>query len=226
MKAAPDGSLIYQSTYQFIPAISIGYHLFKGLIRVGYNLQWVNQASGRERVQADALPSGYNQGLAQGSALSHQFAFGLTLPFHYLPMFDLVIRNAGGAHFKSSFSLVPFVASPAGLPAEIPMTIDGSIAIHPRFKSGLTLHLTSSVRDLTDQAHVAMLGHLSFGFEMDWREKVFLRTAWKGGYFSAGFGFRKPSAEASFAWFNEEIGSHYLSRRDAKYMFQYQFRIL
>ena len=92
------GNVRYRSLYQFIPAAAFGVRLAGGIVRLGYSVQWVNEAAGDVSVPS-GTELGYNQNLAQGSGFSHMVGAALTLPLTYLPQFDLVARNVGSAVF-------------------------------------------------------------------------------------------------------------------------------
>ena len=74
-----DTTLSYRSLYQFIPALGYGYRFLGGALRVGYSLQWVNEALGSPTV-ANSGSLGFDQGLNQGSGFSHTAGLALMLP--------------------------------------------------------------------------------------------------------------------------------------------------
>ncbi|MCM2277795.1 MAG: hypothetical protein NDJ89_06935 [Oligoflexia bacterium] len=219
-----DGTVRYRSTYRFVPAVSIGTRLAGGIVRVGYSLQWVNQALGTiDGVARDADPLGYNEQLAQGSALSHNVGFALTLPVRYLPQVNLVARNVLGARF-SGYSVVSLARNANGTPPEEPMTIDASFSLQPKMGGGSYWNIVVQDRDLTNRSGVAFMGRLAVGVEFSFRDQFFLRGGWGSGYPAVGLGLRRKGGEFSFSWYSEEVGSRLHDIRDLRYLMQYQVR--
>ncbi|MEK6579910.1 MAG: hypothetical protein AABZ55_11840 [Bdellovibrionota bacterium] len=216
-----DGSIRYRSNYQMIPAFGGGVRLAGGIIRLGYSAQWVNQASGNITT---ATPVGYNQQLAQGSALSHNMGATITFPTEYLPSLNVVARNVLGAHF-SSFSIFPLARNPVGVPPDEPMTLDASFSLQFKMGSGSVMHLVFEDRDITNTSGVPQIGRLAIGTELNIRDVFLLRGGWGSGYPSMGFALKKKNGEFSITWYNEDVGTSYHSLKDTRYLLQYQVRV-
>jgi len=221
--AHTNGSVEYRSNYQFIPTAGAGFKLAGGIVRIGYSVQWVNQASGHITIPRETTPMGYNQGLASGSGLSHNLGFALTLPIAYLPSLNLVARNVLGLHF-GEFTALPLARNKSGTPADEPTSYDAAFGIVSKVGAGTYFNLIAEYRDLTDTSGVSLFGRLAGGIELSLRDAFFLRGGWSGGYPSAGIGLRRKGGEFSVSWFSEEIGSGYHSLRDQRYMLHYQIR--
>jgi hypothetical protein len=216
------GSVTYRSQYQLIPAVGTGFRLFQGILRVGYSLQWVNQAVGVQTVSASSSMA-YNEGLAQGSGFSHNVGIALTAPVHFLPSINVVARNLFDTTY-SSYSLLPMASNPTGAPAVDPMTVDASFSIQPRLGRGTVINLVIVDRDVFNRTGVALMGHLSIGAELSFRDSFYLRAGWNGGYPTAGLGVKRSRAEINLTWYTEEIGTQYMGQGDSRFMFQYQLR--
>ncbi len=222
-QANSQGSITYKSLYQFIPTLGTGFRLFDGVVRLGYSLQWVNEAIGTPTVPGDTSPLGYNQGLAQGSGFSHTVGVAITAPIRLLPSVNLVARNVFNTQYNSN-SLISFTSTSTGAPATEPMTFDGSFSITPVLGQGVAMNLVLEDRDITNQSGDAFLGHLAIGTEFIFQSGIFLRGGWGDGYPSAGFGMKRPGAEIALTWYTEEIGGSYMSVGDSRFMLQYQMR--
>jgi hypothetical protein len=218
-----DGSVRYRSLYQLIPTAGTGVSLANGILRLGYSLQWVNQASGDITVPSGTVPPGYNQGLAQGSAFSNTVGATLTMPWPFLPAASVVARNIGGEHFSST-SLYHFTPNPTGPPPNQLMSLDSSFSIAPKLGPGTTLNLVAEYRDMTDTSGIETLGRLAFGAEIAIRNSFFLRGGFGSGYPSAGIGIRQSHGEFDLTWYSEELGTSYHSDRDDRFMLQYVIR--
>ncbi len=219
-----DGTNIhYRSNYQLVPTFGTALRLASGVVRIGYSLQWVNRATGDLTVAATATPLGWNQGLAQGSAISHNVGFAVTLPYTNLPSLNAVVRNLGTAHY-SSFTLAPMAANSSGLPADEPMSVDFGLGLTPKLGSGATFSWVLDWRDATNTSHMPLLGHISTGAEYGFRNQFFLRGGIGSGYPTAGVGLRTRKADFHLTWFSEETGTSFRSERDVRFVLHYQVR--
>jgi len=223
-QADVNGAIKYKSLYQLIPAVGGGVRLADGIIRLGYSLQWVNQAVGTVTTSTGASPLGYDQNLLQGAGFSSTFGFALTLPFAGLPAFNAVTRNAFTTTYSGSPILFPSVGSSAGAAPSDPMTIDTSLSFAPKIATGTTLNLSFVYRDVTGKTPMAFLGRLALGAEIAALDSFFLRAGIGDGYPSAGLGIKTKVGELSFSIYSEEIGAGYLDQRDIHYLFQYRVR--
>lgn len=217
------GTIRYRSNYQLIPAVGGGLRLASGVLRLGYSLQWVNQASGDVTVPQDDPNLGFRNGIAQGSGLSNTMAASLTIPSDYLPQFDVVARNVFNLKF-GGFSLLPIANNKNGIPPEELMTFDGSFMISPKLGDGMTVRLMIVYKDFLNRYDNKVISRLSIGGEFDFRNEFFIRLGVGGGYPSAGIGFRRKTAEFGFAWYSVERGADFRSEREQRYLLQYQFR--
>jgi hypothetical protein len=220
---AVGSNIRYKSLYQFVPAVGTGIRLAGGIVRFGYSLQYVNQASGDLTVDSNVDPLGYNQGLAQGAGLSHNVGFALTLPIAYLPAFNAVARNVGNLTYSSS-TLLPLARNDSGPPATEPMTVDVSLSIQPKIGSGSYMNWVVEYRDATNTTGVPMIGRFAVGAEISVRDSFYIRGGFGSGYPAAGIGLRRKGGEFSLTWHSEEIGGGYRIERDTRYLMQYQVK--
>jgi hypothetical protein len=183
----------------------------------------VNQASGDVTVPMEERPLGYNQKLAQGSGLSHNVAFALTLPVTYLPSFNIVARNVLGVRY-SAYTLYSVAQNSTGTPPDEEMTFDLSASIQPKIASGAYMNLVLEYRDATARSGMFFLGRAVAGGEFSFRDQFFLRGGWGSGYLCAGLGIRRKTAELSLAWYAEEFGDAYHVQQDRRYLLHYQVR--
>jgi hypothetical protein len=219
-----DGSIHYRSTYQLIPTAGTGIKLANGIVRLGYSLQYVNEAVGDVTVPASGTGTlGYNQGLAQGSALSHTLGATITMPWQYLPSASLVARNVGGTHYSSN-SLYQFTPNSTGAPATENMSLDSAFMLQPKLGNGSYWNLVAEYRDMTNSSGIDYLGRIAFGSEFALRDSIFLRAGWGSGYPSAGLGVKTKKGELSLTWYSEELGTSYHDLRDQRFMLQYSVK--
>lgn len=223
--ATSDGTNItYRSRYQLIPSVSAGLSLASGVLRIGYSLQWVNQASGQRTVDPATEELGFNQGIAEGSGFSHNVGMSLTLPYIYTPSIHVVARNVGGLKLTGK-SLLGLAKNPNGNPPHEDMSLDGAIGFVTKFGRGFTLNWTASYRDITDTSETSRLAHIAAGLELALYDGFFLRAGYGSGYPSAGAGVKTRIGELNLAWFSEEVGAGLRSERDIRYVFHYILRV-
>lgn len=222
-QANADGTIRYRSLYRLVPTIGTGIRLADGIVRLGYSLQWVNQASGdvTANPQSDAL--GYSERLKEGSAFSHTVGAALTFPFAYLPSINVVARNVLGTKFSGT-SILPIAKNAAGTPDEEKMSLDASVSVAPRLGGSNFLRYSLVLRDALNSSNFSIFARLATGVEVDLRSRFFFRLGYGSGYPAAGFGIRSKTSEFSLAWFSEEVGQSLHSVRDLKFMIQYQVR--
>lgn len=217
-----NGDIRYRSLYQLIPTAGGAIRLARGIVRIGYSVQWVNQASGDVTV-ATTSASGYSEGLNKGSALSHNLGFALTFPFRLLPAFNIVARNIGGAKFKDT-SIVPLTGASAGSITSEEMTIDASFSVKPKTGKGSHVDFIIEGKDLTNRSGMTLLKRISGGLEFSFREKFYLRGGYGSGYPSAGIGIKSRRASFSLTWYSEELGTSAVKDRDTRFLIQYQIK--
>ncbi len=222
-KANSNSTIDYKSNYQIIPAVGGAVRLAEGIVRIGYSLQWVNQASGEVTGASTSGNLGYNQGLQKGSALSHTLGVALTMPYQHLPEFNIVGRNLFMARFSGS-AMMPFASTSAGTPANEATSFDASLSWIEKIGAGSEFTWVIEDRDALGSSRVGLVGRLAIGLEFDFRHVFFLRGGWGSGYPNAGLGFRRKKSELSLTWSNVEIGNSYHDRQDSRYILQYQVR--
>jgi hypothetical protein len=217
------GTVRYKSKYQFIPAFGGAVRLASGVVRIGYAAHWVHQAVGERYVSNTSSPLGYNQQLKQGSGISHNFGFALTLPIAYLPSVNFVARNVLGVKY-GTYSIVPLARNSTGAPDDEEMSFDASFSVSPKVGAGGLFNLVLEYRDLTNRSGISFLGRMVAGLEFSFRDLFFLRGGWGSGYPAAGIGLRRKTAEFALSWYSEETGRSYHSERDIRFLLHYQIR--
>lgn len=223
---ADDQSVIHsKSLYQLVPAIGTGVSLGHGILKLGYSLQYVNQASGEKTIPAGTSAGGFNQGIAEGHAFSHNVGMALTLPYQHLPSFHAVVRNLGNARYSGG-SLYPMAQGSVGVPDTEKMSFDAALGWHEKIGGGNTFRWSMQARDFTNTKQVSPALRYLAGLELSFRDVIMFRGGYGNGYPSAGIGFRvKNHSDFSLAWYSEELTNRYHGYRDQRYMFQYQLRL-
>jgi hypothetical protein len=224
MAQAVGTNINYRALYQFIPTVATGLRLASGVLRLGYSLQWVNKASGDLTVAQSASPMGWLEGLAQGSAFSHNFGLAFTLPFEYLPSLNVVARNVAGAHYTTS-TLFSVAKNTSGPPADDPMSIDASFSIQPRIAQGAYFNWIVQMRDLTNASGTPFLVRMTAGLEIVIKDYFNIRGGFGSGYPSAGIGLKSKRGEFSISWYSEELGTSWHANQNEKFIFNYQLRV-
>lgn len=219
--SAAGGTVNYRSSYRFVPAFGMGARFAGGMFRLGYSLQFVNQAEGEVTgVPASASPLGYNQQLAQGSAMSHNIGLTLAIPIQYLPTVSLVARNVLGVKY-SDFCMIPFARNSPGVPSTEPMSVDAALSVQQRFRGGGFVNWAVQLKDATNQSGFSLLDRSAFGVEGNFFGRFALRAGYTLGDLQAGFGLKTSRADVNISWHTEELGTPNSSARDRRWLFQY-----
>jgi len=214
----------YRTVYQFIPSAGFGLRLASGVLRIGYVLQWVNQASGDVTKAVNSTPMGWSEGISQGAGFSHNLGMALTLPYMYQPSINVVARNIAGLKFSGKPLLVSAKnASATAIPTE-KMSLDASIGVLTKLSAGWSLGTQLAYRDGTNSSNTLMIEHVAVGLEFTALDRFFLRAGFGSGYPSAGLGIKTSRAEVNFAWFSEDLDDGTTQVRDLRYLFQFMFR--
>lgn len=218
-----DGHIFYESLYQLIPTAGIGVRLASGIIRLGYSVQWIHQVSANRQVAVSDTDIGYTEGAHQGHALSHTLGFSFTLPYQYLPAFNLVARNIGRTRFASGGLLSSAKNSP-GPPPDEPFSVDASLSFHPKTGSGGVFNLVLEGRDITNRYGMPLFSRIHLGAELNFKRIFYLRAGLGAGYPSFGIGLRRPTAEFSLGYSSIEVGDSYRDEKDSRITIHYQIR--
>jgi hypothetical protein len=224
LMAETDGTNIrYRTVYQFIPTAGFGLRLASGVLRIGYVLQYVNQASGDVNVAVGTRPLGWSEGISQGKGFSHNLGMALTLPYIYQPSINVVARNVGSLKLSGKPMFVS-AKNPSGTIATERMSLDSSIGFLTKISAGWNLSTQFAYRDATNTSGSSFVNHFATGLEFTAMDRFFIRAGFGSGFPSAGLGIRTSRSEVNFAWFSEDLGTGSQSVRDLRYMFQFMFR--
>jgi hypothetical protein len=215
----------YRSVYQLIPTAAVGVRLASGVLRLGYAIQWVNQASGDKTVPLDSSPMSWKEGLAEGQGFSHNFGMAVTLPYQMQPAINLVARNIGGLSLSGK-PITGLASNPTGTIEKEKTSIDVSLGLLAKLSAGWQLAPQFVYRDAMSSTDGPVLSRLSLGLEFTALDRFFVRGGFGNGYPSAGLGIRTSRAEASFAWYSEDLGDGTTPYRDIRYLFHLIFRAL
>jgi hypothetical protein len=218
-KSNGNGTYRIRSLYQLVPAIGTGFRLFRGIVKVGYALQWVQKGEG-DHASVLGSEAKYDYALSQGSAVSHHFGLSLNFPWRYLPSLHAVVRNAFNARY-TPFMLWSFTSAAVGLPATEVMTLDLALSFQPQLSQQIGTAIVIEARDALGVSGYGWPVRLAIGGEFAIASTFIFRGGWGSGYPSAGIGLRHQSNELLFSWGSEEVGPVGASNRMERYMLQY-----
>jgi hypothetical protein len=222
------GEVRNRTRYELAPTLGLGVRIAGGILRLGYSVAWVNRVDG---TVDSAAPGAWTDGLSQGSALSHNAAVALTMPWKTLPSLSFVIRNLLGTQYGSiPLHILPLASGNQAEPGVEPMSMDVGFSIQPKFGRGTFLRLGLAYRDLTNASQTSLQNHFSLGGEFTFRDRVSFRLGLSGtepqlGWIapSAGVGFNVGAGMIDVAYYPEQIGALEAPIRDQR--FQLQFRL-
>ena len=221
VRAYSDGTIAhYETTQDFVPTVGYGLSLARGVIRLGYSLQYVNKTSGTAQGNSDSGASFMN-GMREGHGFSSNASVNFVFPFTYLPTFSLLGRNLLGLHYSSG-SLLPRAKNSAGLPPDEATSIDAAFNLTVRIASSIKSLWYLQYKDLSNTAHLPFLERFNLGLELALSQSFGVRTGITGNQFSAGLGYRSPSSEINLAWYHERSPFSNISYWDTRYALQYK----
>ena len=220
--AYSDGTNIhYQTLSQTVPTIGYGFSLARGIVRVGYSFQYVNETTGTGQAAATDSTASFLNGLDQGHGFSQNASVNFVFPFTYLPTVSIIGRNLGGLHYTSG-SLASFGNGVVGLPADEPTSVDASLNFTVRISGELKSGWYFQYKDMTGTSGLPFLEKLNTGLEVNVSKSVSVRAGLTGTQFSAGFGYKSDMSEINLAWYHEQTPFPGLSYWDTRYALQYK----
>ncbi len=220
-RAYSDGTTVhYQTLHNMIPTVGYGIALARGVVRLGYSFQYVNEASGVASANSDSSAS-FTDGISQGHGYSQNLSVNFVFPFTYIPTFSLMARNIGNLHFTSG-SLMTGANNPIGTPADVPMSIEAAFGMMVRLSGSLKSHWYLQYKDVTDTAHMPLLERTSLGVDLDLSESVELRGGYNGSQFSGGIGYKTDQSEIGLAFYHERSPFAAIDYWDTRYALQYK----
>ncbi len=224
-----NGTISYTSTAQTIPAIAFGIPLARGVVRLGYSLQYVNQTSGIASTSAANGPYGYTYGLLQGHGFSNNASANFVFPYTYLPTVSVIARNILGLNYSSG-SLLGRADSPAGLPQNEPMVVDAALNFTVRVTGTMKTIWYFQYQDAFHAINTSVTEHFATGVDFQFSKAFSLRGGLTGGnnffdpQFSLGMGYRNDGHIINFAWYHERNPLAGGPGYDTRYMLQYTLR--
>ncbi len=221
VRAYSDGTQVHYETESLVvPAIGYGFSLARGVVRLGYSLQFVNQASGVAQSASDSGAS-FLSGISEGKALAHSASVNFAFPFTYLPTLSLLARNIGGVTYSTG-SLLPRAKNAAGVPSTEEMTVDASFGMMFRISGQVKSNWYLQYKDLNNRISVPFLEKLNFGIDVTLSPAVSIRGGMTGNQFSAGIGYRSESSEIHLAYYQDPTPFKDVSYWDTRYALQYK----
>jgi hypothetical protein len=221
VRAYSDGTTAhYQTLDDLVPAVGYGLSLARGVVRIGYSLQYINDASGVAQSASNSSASFLN-GVKQGHAFSSNASVNFAFPFTYLPTLSLLGRNIGGLHFVDGNLLSP-AKNASGTPDDIKGSIDAAFNFTVRLSGTLKSYWFLEYDDVTSTAGLPFLERTRAGLEIDFTPAFSLRGGMNGVQFSGGIGFRSESSEINVTYYNDRSPFPANGYWDTRYALQYK----
>ena len=211
---------LYETNNQFIPAIGYGVALARGVVRLGYSLQYVNEVEGTGSVVSSSSASMLS-GLYEGRGMSHNASVNFVFPYMYTPTFSVMGRNLGGLHFVGG-SLFVAGKNPIGVPKDEPMTLDAAYNMTVRFSSSFKSLWYFQYADVTSQTSTPYLQRFSAGIDFQLSQSFSVKIGANGLEPSAGIGYRSESSEINLAWYQDANPLTAGGQWDTRYTLQYK----
>lgn len=220
VRAYSDGTTAnYETLSQVIPAVGYGLSLARGVIRVGYSLQWVNQTAGTASAPSNSQAS-FLSGINQGRGFSHTGSVNFVFPFTYVPTLSLVARNIGGVHYSSG-SLLSRAQNITGIPGDERMSVDASLNFMVRISGTAKTYWYVQYRDATGAYPSPLLEKLNVGLDLGLSDHFGIRVGMTGTHYSFGVGYKSDSSEINLARYDEQTPFSDFAW-DTRYALQYK----
>jgi len=222
-KAVTDGTTVdTQYVSQTIPTLGFGIPLARGIIRLGYSIQYVNTTVATNSFALSNISTqNFSQNAQEGAGFSHTAAVGIVLPYTYRPALYLVARNI----FGMAYSGAPLIGGGINSTtlAREPMTADASFSITPRIGDTVSSRWILEFRDLWFAQRTSLMDHVSAGGEMTFAKMYALRLGFNADQLDFGFGFRLGDNNIDLSLFKERNDLPLGGEFDTKLMVQYTF---
>jgi len=216
-----DGTQVYYQTLsQIIPVIGYGLSLARGVVRLGYSFQMVNEASGIAQSSSDSS-AGYLKGVSAGMGYSHTASVNFAFPYRYLPTVSLVARNALGTSFKRA-PIFRRADSPVGNPPDQPASYDAAFNFMFRLSGTMKANGYLQYKDFLGATQTSILDRLSAGMDLSVSPAVNLRVGVMGVRFAGGIGYQSPSSEIHLAYYKDPNPFTALGADDTRFALQYK----
>lgn|GEM_PF-633644 len=221
VRAYSDGTNVhYETSSNIVPAVGYGLALARGVVRVGYSLQLVNQSSGVTQSVSDSSAR-YLKGVAQGMGVSHTASVNFVFPFQYTPTVSLLARNLFGLHYLTK-GPIGRATSPSGLPADEPMSLDAAFNFTARLSGPVKANGFVELQDLTHATSMALVDKIGVGFDVSVSRAVAFRVGLRSLQVSGGIGYRSESSEINLAYYRDPTPFPSISKWDTRYALQYK----
>jgi hypothetical protein len=216
-QASPIGTY-YRARYEFVPTAGFGLKLARGIVRIGYSLQWVNEAQGE--VTTANLAANYWDNLNRGSGFSHTLALSVSPPVANSPEANIVVRNLLPLVFSGTAIIPLITGTAAGVPTTEPMSLDASFSLAPSVGRGNQLTIVAELRDVFSST-TSILTKLAVGMEFNYRRQLYLAGGLSSLFYPTfGFGIQGPSTRFGLSWYSEPVGTATNYSRNIKFMLQ------
>ena len=221
VRSYSDGTNVhYEAQSDFIPAVGYGAALARGIMRVGYSIQFVNETRGSSQAASDSSAA-YLSGIPQGKGLSHTAAMNFVFPFTYTPTFSIIARNLFGMRFQSG-ALMSRAKNPSGLLSNQEMSVDASFNFVTRISGPVKSLWYFQATDMTGTTSMKVFDRLSFGLDFSLSPAVDLRFGLNSTRISAGIGYRSPGSEIGVAYYQDPSPYPSISATDTRLALQYK----
>jgi hypothetical protein len=202
VRAYSDGSQVhYESRSHLIPAVGYGISLARGVMRIGYSLQYVNEVSGTGQAPANSSAA-FLGGIREGRGISHTLGMNLVFPFQYIPTVSLVARNLFGTRFQSG-ALMSRATNSSGTPPAQEMTVDAAFHFMTRVSGPVKSFWYFQARDVLGKTGMNIADRLGFGVDFSVSQAVAIRLGLDRTRPSAGIGYRSEGSEINLAYYKD-----------------------
>ncbi len=208
----PGALFEYAERRDYGPYASLNFSLFGGIFKLGASYVRLQRSEVNDEGDANTEVKLENEDYKKGSMGYITVGTRLTLPIFFLPTFAAVIHNTSDTDFTQQSS--------TGKPDKIKKTMDVGFSLTPQIGKTTRIHLEVNLKDSQGAySEVASSRKVTFGAELDFGRRVFLRYGYGDGFGSGGIGLRAKTLEFDLTSYAVDASSNeFRGQEDRRYV--------
>ena len=219
----------YNNDFAFVTGFN--FRIWDGRIKLGVNARVVNRVNITSTLSSASTGLKINDIANEGIGIASDVGIILTAPWDWLPTLSAVVRDVGDTHYTLRDGILTD-ADDTRRPAPTEQTIDAAIALFPIVGKRTRMTWTAEYRGMTlrsdddpNAPEEDPMKKVHTGFELNFRDALFLRGGMNQRYWTAGFEIAIANYQLQAATYGEEIGVDAdNTREDRRYVFKFAYR--
>lgn len=216
----------YRNDFAFVTGFN--FRLWDGRIKLGVNARVINRTDITSTLSSASTNLKINDIANEGIGIASDVGLIMTAPWDWLPTLSAVVRDVGDTSYSLRDGLFTD-ANDTRRPPPTQQTIDAAVALFPIVGKRTRLTWSAEYRGLSlrgdEEDNQDSLKKVHTGFELNFRDALFLRGGMNQRYWTAGFEVAIANYQIQAATYGEEIGVDADNlREDRRYVFKFAYR--